>query len=192
MMKYALIKTMVAILVLSLTACASKGLVKPQDEKYRGLPYLAPTTEIPPTGVKRISARELKNRLSTSKRTVLIDVYGAIFREETLDFDGAWLVSTPRKNLPTSVWLPTVGKQKLNVVVEQYYRQQLKELTANDTNKVIVIYCVEDCWMAWNAAKRAKEWGYNNVWWFREGVDGWLDNGWQLQNSVPINLPVND
>lgn len=191
-MKYALIKTMVAILVLSLTACASKGLVKPQDEKYRGLPYLAPTTEIPPTGVKRISARELKNRLSTSKRTVLIDVYGAIFREETLDFDGAWLVSTPRKNLPTSVWLPTVGKQKLNVVVEQYYRQQLKELTANDTNKVIVIYCVEDCWMAWNAAKRAKEWGYNNVWWFREGVDGWLDNGWQLQNSVPINLPVND
>jgi rhodanese-related sulfurtransferase len=46
--------------------------------------------------------------------------------------------------------------------------------------------------MAWNAAKRAKEWGYNNVWWFREGVDGWLDNGWQLQNSVPINLPVND
>ncbi|MBV1913582.1 MAG: PQQ-dependent catabolism-associated CXXCW motif protein [Cycloclasticus sp.] len=192
MMKYALIKTMVAILVLSLTACASKGLVKPQDEKYRGLPYLVPTTEIPPTGVKRISARELKNRLSTSKRTVLIDVYGAIFREETLDFDGAWLVSTPRKNLPTSVWLPTVGKQKLNVVVEQYYRQQLKELTANDTNKVIVIYCVEDCWMAWNAAKRAKEWGYNNVWWFREGVDGWLDNGWQLQNSVPINLPVND
>ena len=76
MMKYALIKTMVAILVLSLTACASKGLVKPQDEKYRGLPYLVPTTEIPPTGVKRISARELKNRLSTSKRTVLIDVYG--------------------------------------------------------------------------------------------------------------------
>lgn len=192
MMKYALIKTMVAIIVLYLTACASNGPVKPQDEKYRGLPYHAPTTEITPAGVKRISPRELKNRLSASKRTVLIDVYGAIFREETLDFDGAWLVSTPRKNIPTSVWLPNVGKQKVNVVVEQYYRQQLKELTANDTNKVIVIYCVEDCWMAWNATKRAKEWGYTNVRWFREGVDGWLDNGWQLQDSVPINLPVND
>jgi rhodanese-related sulfurtransferase len=46
--------------------------------------------------------------------------------------------------------------------------------------------------MAWNAAKRAREWGYSDVMWFREGVDGWKDINGQLEPIEPINLPVND
>jgi len=88
--------------------------------------------------------------------------------------------------------LPNVGQQTLKPVVEQYYRDQLKALTNNDKTAELVIYCIEDCWMAWNAAKRAVEWGYSNVYWFREGVDGWTDNAWALQSSEPVSLPVND
>jgi len=180
-------------LLLSLMACSGNTQHdNVKTEPYRGLPYHAPTTQIPPIGVTRISASELKKRLGSTNKPILIDVYGAIFREESLDFDGAWLVSTPRKNIPNSVWLPNVGKQTLKPVVEQYYRDQLKALTNDDKTAQLVIYCIEDCWMAWNAAKRAVEWGYSNVHWFREGVDGWTDNQWALQSSEPVSLPVND
>jgi len=186
------VKERLFIGVLFLTGCALNNSIELDNEPYRGLPYHAPTTQIPPYGVKRISAVELKESLSSDRAPILIDVYGAIFREESLDFDGAWLVSTPRKNLPSSIWLPNVGKQVLRPVVEQYYRDQLDELTGGDKTQALVIYCIEDCWMAWNAAKRAHEWGYSNVTWFREGVDGWNDNGWALQDSEPVSLPVND
>ncbi len=122
----------------------------------------------------------------------MIDVYGAIFREESLDFDGAWLVSSPRKNIPGSVWLPNVGKQELKPVVKLYFDTNLVDLTSGDKSKSLVFYCIEDCWMAWNAAKRAREWGYSDVMWFREGVDGWKDINGQLEPIEPINLPVND
>jgi len=192
MSKQLYIKAILFLCVLFLTGCIFNNAVELQHEPYRGLPYHAATTKTPPYGVKRISAAVLKESLSSDNPPILIDVYGAIFREESLDFDGAWLVSTPRENLPNSVWLPNVGKQVLKAVVEQYYSDQLVELTDGDKTQTLVIYCIEDCWMAWNAAKRAHEWGYVNVKWFREGVDGWNDNGWALQDSEPVSLPVND
>ncbi|ORU89600.1 MAG: hypothetical protein A6F71_01135 [Cycloclasticus sp. symbiont of Poecilosclerida sp. M] len=188
--QYFLSWALYALIFFGLSACHFSQAK--QTETYRGLPYHAPTTQTPPQGVKRISADDLAGLLSSENKPVLIDVYGAIFREESLDFDGAWLVSSSRKNIPGSVWLPNVGKQELKPVVEQYFRDQLTQLTHENKSKVLVIYCIEDCWMAWNAAKRSNEWGYTNVLWFREGVDGWNDNNWQLQDSEPVNLPINE
>jgi PQQ-dependent catabolism-associated CXXCW motif protein len=37
----------------------------------------------------------------------------------------------------------------------------------------VVFYCLADCWMSWNAAKRAASWGYREVLWYRDGTDGW-------------------
>ena len=39
--------------------------------------------------------------------------------------------------------------------------------------KLLVIYCQANCWMSWNAAKRALSYGYPNVAWYPEGTDGW-------------------
>ena len=36
-----------------------------------------------------------------------------------------------------------------------------------------MIYCQEDCWMSWNAAKRVLSYGYPNVAWYPEGTEGW-------------------
>ncbi|MEO1889285.1 MAG: rhodanese-like domain-containing protein [Cycloclasticus sp.] len=175
------------------SACAETDIKTNQiNEPYRGLPYHAVTTQLPPIGITRISAIDLKGPLLSKQKPVMIDVYGAIFREESLDFDGAWLVSTPRKNIPGSIWLPNVGKQELKPVVKFYFETNLVKLTAGDKSKALVFYCIEDCWMAWNAAKRAREWGYSNVMWFREGVDGWKDINGLLEDSEPVNLPVND
>ena len=35
-----------------------------------------------------------------------------------------------------------------------------------------VIYCQENCWMSWNAAKRVLSYGYPNVAWYPEGTEG--------------------
>ena len=39
--------------------------------------------------------------------------------------------------------------------------------------RLLVIYCQADCWMSWNAAKRALSYGYPNVAWYPDGTDGW-------------------
>ena len=38
---------------------------------------------------------------------------------------------------------------------------------------LLVIYCQENCWMSWNAAKRVLSYGYPNVAWYPEGTEGW-------------------
>ena len=45
--------------------------------------------------------------------------------------------------------------------------------------------CQRACWMSWNAAKRALEYGYGRVSWFPDGTDGWLDAGLPLQRTEP-------
>ena len=162
-----------------------------ETEPYRSPPYHALTTTTPPKGVERIDAHQLE-LLMHRGNFVLIDVFGALFREESLFFEGDWLISEPRKNIPGSEWLPNVGKESLDALFKQYFEIELQRLTENDKNKEIVFYCIEDCWMSWNASKRANAWGYSRVMWFREGVDGWLDRGGRLESSQPVRIPVND
>jgi len=44
----------------------------------------------------------------------------------------------------------------------------------------LVFFCLKNCWMSWNAAKRALEYGYSNVMWYRDGSDGWQELGYPL------------
>jgi PQQ-dependent catabolism-associated CXXCW motif protein len=37
----------------------------------------------------------------------------------------------------------------------------------------VVFYCHEKCWLSWNGAKRAIGYGYRNVYWFPDGIEGW-------------------
>ena len=50
---------------------------------------------------------------------------------------------------------------------------------------MIVTFCLDDCWMSWNAAKRLHALGYTNVWWLAEGTDGWRDLGRPLIDATP-------
>ena len=55
--------------------------------------------------------------------------------------------------------------------------------------RLLVFYCLADCWMSWNAAKRALSLGYSNVAWYREGTDGWRAAGLPLQEATPEPRP---
>ncbi|KKL12923.1 hypothetical protein LCGC14_2530930, partial [marine sediment metagenome] len=49
----------------------------------------------------------------------------------------------------------------------------LDALTSGDTSYPLVIFCLDECWMSWNAARRAVEWGYDAVHWYPGGTDLW-------------------
>ena len=53
-----------------------------------------------------------------------------------------------------------------------------------------MFYCLERCWMSWNAAKRAVAAGYAAVAWYPEGTDGWQDAGLPLIEARPEARPA--
>ena len=83
----------------------------------------------------------------------------------------------PRADLPGSAWLPNVGYGELSAEFEGYFRDNLARLTGGDRSRPIAVYCQADCWMSWNAAKRALAYGYDQVIWYPEGTDGWRAAG---------------
>ena len=115
---------------------------------------------------------------------LMIDVYPRAPKPAGLPANAIWR-SPKHMSIKGAVWLPNVGFGKLANEPEEYFRKGLERLTGNTKDKAIVFFCLKDCWMSWNAAKRAIEWGYTNVIWFPDGTDGWQEIGNELANAEP-------
>ena len=63
-----------------------------------------------------------------------------------------------------------IGLRRLAAEPENYFKSNLERLTGGAKDKAIVFFCLRDCWMSWNAAKRAIAWGYTDVVWFPDGT----------------------
>jgi PQQ-dependent catabolism-associated CXXCW motif protein len=96
----------------------------------------------------------------------------------------------PRANIPGSLWLPDTGYGALTPAMEVYLRAGLAKTSGGDTRKVLVIYCLHECWMSWNAAKRAIAFGYRNIVWYPDGTDGWEKAGLPLTPATPEPRPA--
>jgi PQQ-dependent catabolism-associated CXXCW motif protein len=88
-------------------------------------------------------------------------------------------------NIPGSIWLPDTGYGALASSTERYLRDGLAHVTQRDQSRWLVVYCQKDCWMSWNAAKRALTMGYKNVAWYPDGTDGWQASGLPVQKAEP-------
>lgn len=95
----------------------------------------------------------------------------------------------PHRNIPGSAWLANTGFGALAPETEDYYRDNLERLTEGDKARPLLIYCQRDCWMSWNAAKRAVGYGYSKVYWYPDGTDGWAEAGLPLEPSEPVASP---
>ena len=166
-----------------LLAGAAHGQSVAEPEGYRTGEYRAPT----PASLKgaRIVTTAEAETLWKAGNAVFIDVMPRAPRPANLPAGTIWR-DTPRRNIPGSVWLPDTGYGALASVTEDYLRRNLARLTAASPAKVLVIYCLRDCWMSWNAAKRALAMGYANVAWYPEGTDGWGDALLPLEESKPV------
>jgi len=119
--------------------------------------------------------------------TILIDVLPQQKRPDNLPAETLWIPKA-RLGIPGSVWLPDVGRGALNESVESYFRNNLERLTGGDQGRKIIIYCLAECWMSWNAAKRAIEYGYRSVYWYPGGTDEWVAAGLPTKEIQPTPI----
>jgi len=148
--------------------------------------YRAPTPDNVP-GAERVDAKAAKRLIE--KGALAIDVFGAP-QSRFDELDGTWMVSKQRLSIPGTVWLPEVGRGSNNETIQAYFAQHLTRLSGGDKSCPIVLFCIADCWMSWNAVQRATALGYKNVYWLAEGTDGWLDEGWSLTPVDPVPVDV--
>ncbi|MGI9334758.1 MAG: rhodanese-like domain-containing protein, partial [Gammaproteobacteria bacterium] len=59
-------------------------------------------------------------------------------------------------------------------------------VSAGRKDASLIFYCDAECWMSWNAARRAVEWGYSSVYWYPGGVDAWREAGLDLESAQPV------
>src|SRR6516165_861272 len=91
----------------------------------------------------------------------------------------------PHMDIPGSIWLPDTGYGALASSTERYLHDGLTRITQGDQSRWLVVYCQKDCWMSWNAAKRALTMGYKNIAWYPDGTDGWQASGLPVQQAEP-------
>ncbi|MBV9249747.1 MAG: PQQ-dependent catabolism-associated CXXCW motif protein, partial [Acetobacteraceae bacterium] len=91
---------------------------------------------------------------------------------------------------PGSIWLPDTGYGVLAPVMQEYFEHGLQEATSGNRDRTLVFYCLKDCWMSWNAAKRALALGYTHVDWYPDGTDGWAAAGFPMEAREPVPRPA--
>ncbi len=178
-------KWAIVSLVLGVLSVASHGVraEPPEPQTYRIDDYRAPTPATVTGGaVLDTPAAQL---LWKAGGAVWIDVLPAPHRPVNLLASAVWL-PVPHRDIPGSVWLPDVGRGVLNAKLEAYFRTNLAEVTKHRKDVPIVLYCLANCWMSWNAAKRAASWGYTRIYWYRDGTDGWQAAKFPLAPATPI------
>ena len=150
---------------------------------YRIARYRAPTPEKAPGGTT-ISLEELQS-LHRNRDAVLIDVSPADEAEPAMLRRCLESCQTP---LAGSVWLANVGTGALTPRQEAYFKDNLSRLTGGDTARAVIIYCQADCWMSWNAVKRAAGYGYTALYWYPDGSDGMRDWDVPLVPATPVPM----
>jgi PQQ-dependent catabolism-associated CXXCW motif protein len=122
-------------------------------------------------GGKIIHAQALAALLK-DKNAVVVDVSNAPRRPENLPASTTWL-PLPHHAIPGAIWIPGAGLGEPPPALDQYFRERLAKATGNDMGRPLVLYCHQRCWLSWNGAKRAMQYGYRNVYWFPDGIEGW-------------------
>jgi PQQ-dependent catabolism-associated CXXCW motif protein len=154
----------------------------PEPEGYRMDDYRAPSPATVAGGV--MLDTDAAHQLWESGAAVWIDVLPAPRRPENLPPSALWM-PLPHRDIPGSLWLPDIGRGALSPDVEGYFRDHLATATKLRKDAAVVFYCLADCWMSWNAAKRAASWGYTQIYWYRDGTDGWDAAKLPMQNAEP-------
>jgi PQQ-dependent catabolism-associated CXXCW motif protein len=158
----------------------------PEPPEYRTGDYRSPT---PATLVgATVLSTEEAHVVWERHDAVFIDVLPQPPRPVGLPASTIWRPK-PRENVPGSIWLPDTGYGILAPVMEQYFEHGLQQATGGDRRRMIVFYCLADCWMSWNAAKRAIVLGYQHVAWYPDGTDGWAAQHLPLETSTPVPRP---
>ncbi|UQR60920.1 PQQ-dependent catabolism-associated CXXCW motif protein [Bradyrhizobium sp. C-145] len=177
----------VALLVAVLAGPAGAQQQEPfEPEGYRTDNYRAP---VPATlaGARVLTTAEAE-AIWRARSGAFVDVMPRPPKPKNLPAGTVWR-DAPRKNIPGSLWLPDTGYGALPPAMDDYLQRGLALASHGDKAALLVIYCMADCWMSWNAAKRAMAYGYSNIAWYPDGTDGWENAKLPTEEAQPEPRP---
>jgi PQQ-dependent catabolism-associated CXXCW motif protein len=175
-----------AALAIALLTGAEAPDAPAEPAEYRMENYRSPT---PATlqGATVLSTQQARMHWEMGD-AVFIDVLPQVPRPAGLPQGTIWR-EKPREDIPGSVWLPDTGYGALAPVIEEYFEHGLEQTTGGHRDRLLVFYCLANCWMSWNAAKRAIAIGYTRVAWYPDGTDGWAGHHLPLERRTPLQRP---
>jgi PQQ-dependent catabolism-associated CXXCW motif protein len=166
-------------------AVAGEPPVEPDG--YRLSDYRAPTP-LTVMGQKALDTAAAE-RLWAGHAAVFIDVIAAPRRPDNLPAGAVW-DPKPHLAIPGTLWLPDSGRGALSADFEIWLRNRLTRIADEHRDAALIFYCKAECWMSWNATKRALAWGFLQSRWYRDGIDGWSEAGFPVASvEPPDNLP---
>ncbi len=173
--------------VLASSGAAQESVLFDADTGYRIARYRA-VVPGPPAGVTRVDARAVA-RMVERGGAVLVDVYpaeGGVRDVAT----GKWRLARAHATIPGAAWFPEAGRGRPDPAVERWFLDGVASLARGKPGRPIVLFCLADCWMSWNASLRLTRAGYRGVVWFAEGADGWRDLGRPLAPVTPYEKSI--
>ena len=147
----------------------------PVPEDYRQSGYRAPVPDLAP-GALTINDKTA-HALWWSGAVAFVDVMPDIPKPKGLSEDTVWQ-GRSRFSVPGAIWLPDTGAGSPDAETLAYFQPGLTQATEGNKASPVVIFCQAECWMSWNAARRAAKLGYERVYWYPDGTDGWIAQGW--------------
>jgi PQQ-dependent catabolism-associated CXXCW motif protein len=171
-----------AAMALAFASARADELSPPEPGDYRVDDYRAP---VPDTlrGARVVTTAEAETIWKRGD-AAFIDVLPRPPKPANLPAGTIWR-DKPRLNIPGSIWLPDTGYGALAPPMQAYFDGGLRKASGGNRAKALVIYCLRECWMSWNAAKRAVAMGYSDVIWYPDGTDGWSAAGLALAPATP-------
>jgi PQQ-dependent catabolism-associated CXXCW motif protein len=167
-------------------ADALDSAAAPIPDGYRQPPYKGLTPDHLP-GAETVSVDQALALQQAG--AVMIDVsplslggYGAMA--------GQWVVKAEHETITGAIWLPNVGEATPAPWLEAWFQDQLARFSGGDKGADLVFFCRPDCWMSWNAGRRAVLSGYTGVHWLRDGIPGWRDALLPISLGVPQRVPA--
>ncbi|MFD1914415.1 PQQ-dependent catabolism-associated CXXCW motif protein [Halodurantibacterium flavum] len=145
------------------------ALAGSEPEGFRGPPYRAPVpdTVLGTPGLSLDEAQALH-----AGGVAFVDVLPATTRPDGLPEGTIWR-SPPHDTIPGAHWVPGIGYEALAPETERWMAAVLDRISGGDRSAPMVFFCKSDCWMSWNATRRARLMGYDGARWFPEGSEGW-------------------
>jgi len=110
-------------------------------------------------------------KLLQTQHPLLIDVAELDRKPPNMNPDMPWLPQ--HRSIPGAVWLPGAGSPVKDAAFDAALTRRVGQLADGDKAKPIVVFCHPDCWGSYNAARRLISYGYRNVYWYRDGMEGW-------------------
>ncbi|PKP73725.1 MAG: rhodanese [Alphaproteobacteria bacterium HGW-Alphaproteobacteria-6] len=174
-----------ALFAALVAACLAPGPAPAEvaePDGYRTADYRA---EVPATlaGARVLDPAAAHERW-LSGAAAFVDVLPNPPRPANLPAGTVWR-DKPRHSIPGAIWLANAGYGALAPAMEDYFRAGLARVSGGNPDHPLVFFCLAECWMSWNAARRAVGYGYSQVNWFPAGTDGWAEGGWPTELLTP-------